>query len=381
MKRAPVKPKEIEKEKLESVELKPSKPVKRDIPREQLENVQLRRVSIDKNVQELRQEEVDDLTKHTEDISIMEITKKIDQLTKKDIETSKQFRDTRQDTDETTLLKLDKRTEEEKTDLTRTKDEAVPWKRGPKSRDTSLDKRINTEDTSLLDISKREDVTTSTQETPIPWKRGPKSRDTSLDKRTDTDDKTVLDVQQDITEETPVTWKRGPRSRSRDLSIENKPEELIPWNQQGVKLRPSVRQPKQAQKETLETIELKPTKIVKKEVEHEILEQVDLKRVKVQMTEETEAIKTTQKALLTQSSDTVSSQTFQETEDTSLLDVQRRTEDEEFKRNTEEVLVPWKRGSRLKKPEEPISHIEDQTLLNVDQVSVDKFQFYTHKIK
>lgn len=369
LKRAPIKPKEIEKETLESVELKPSKTVKRDIPREQLESVQLRRVSIDKNVESLRQDEVEDRTKQTEDISILEITQQIDNLIRKDIETNKQFKDKRQDTEETNLLRLDKRTDEEETDFTKTKEESVPWKRGPKSRDTSLDKRTHTEDTTLLEVKKREDVSESTQGTPVPWKRGPKSRETSLDKRTHIEDKTICDVQQVTTEETqeaPVTWKRGPRSRSRDLSAEKKHEELIPWNQEGVKLRPSVRQPKQLEKETLETIELKPTKIIKKEVVKETIDQVDLKRFKTQKTQEPEVIDTSQKTIEDIEITNLDKQVFQETVDTSLLDVRSRTEENELTKKSEEVPVLWKRGVKPKDASlDKQSHIEDASLLDV----------------
>lgn len=414
------KAKEIPKEKIgggEEVSLKPTKTEKREIPREQLEKVDLRRVSVDRAIQELREEEIVEHVKHEEDISIVEITKQMDELIRKDTERSKQFKETFVESDEASILRL--KTSEDETIL----EKGVPWKRGPKTRDTSLDKRQDLEDTTILEVNQIEQTTAT--EKAVPWKRGPKTRDTSLDKRQVTEETTLLDVQkaeeisQKTTEEA-VMWKRGPKAKieqTNEETVEEKPEEKpveqavpwkrgpkgprdtsvekpieekklekeepVPWTQQVSKLKPTVRQQKVVEKETIEQVELKRSKVVKQQTEKEQLEQVRLKPIPAVQSGVAEEIEDTQETIEIETAEQTKETKVKPTrvikvkkareevvsvEDSNLLAVEKSVEESQTidSEKTQEQPVMWQRGKK-KIEKQLVQQTEDATLLEVAQ--------------
>lgn len=157
--------------------------------------------------------------------------------------------------EDTTLLKVDKRQEIRQQQLI-TDEKAVMWKRGIKQPETAT----HVEDQTILAIEKDDEQEEQLREQPTPWIRGKK---TSKGDLLNVEDTTVLkldenqqETQQEITSETPVMWKRGPKPQevetqpTEEVIQQRRPsipkptrEEVRPWTEQQVKLKPPQRKP------------------------------------------------------------------------------------------------------------------------------------------
>ncbi|KAE8746082.1 hypothetical protein FOCC_FOCC007206, partial [Frankliniella occidentalis] len=200
-------------------------------------------------------------------------------------------------------------------------------------------------------------------------------------------------------------YKRRPRSRSRDLldetseaddtsmSLDLSLEDLldnrkgpIPWTEEPIQLKRTPREHKEIAKETLEQVHLKPSKIERKEITKEQLEHVDLKPAEKIVKEVPKPEQVVLKPIPKPSRDTnVDRQTlqpFSETEDASLLSLDRKVDVVEMKKprpdflemlnvqDSEHTDVPffWKRGGRVPDiVEVPQARGEDSTVRELER--------------
>ncbi|XP_062534345.1 titin-like [Armigeres subalbatus] len=237
--------------------------------------------------------------RHDEDISILEITQQVDELMRKETEKGVPWKRGKvtdeeqigkqqfQETDETTLLKVDQTVEDEtiekqKLELSVDQQSGVAWRRGKKTEPFK-----ETEDSARLKVDQTEEQQVQAQEQPVAWKRGPKKP--QIEQVVDTEETSRLTIdeteQQEViqsAEEQPVTWRRGPKKSTPEepKPEEQKPEEpqLPPW-MRGRKPGPKREIPKPPEPEKVEQIALKPTRRQKKEIPKESIEEVSLKPV------------------------------------------------------------------------------------------------------
>lgn len=362
LKRTELRRKIIEKEALEKVLLKASQIERKEIIRAQIiEHIDLKSVQKyfergnfanleeaqvameEELIQQYEEDTKIQHVKHEEDLSILELTKEIDALVRKDYEhksstvervTRKQLqheeqvaRSTFSAVEDTTILKLDRHDELEM-QLIRDKQIGVPWARGlRKGQQQNTHQPIShLEDSSMLSLNKSviEQVQHQEQEIPVGWARGPKSSEVVLQH---TDDSTILSTKEMVEtntiqqeqHETAVAWRRG-----------RKPHRDVPTNQTA---------------EITHTEDSSLLRVKEKEQEKVIHEE---KPVAWRRGER---------------NDQAQPQTVQHTEDTTILDVSCRETEET---TPAEVAVPWLRGQKKTKPE-LIRHTEDSSILDIEK--------------
>ncbi|ETN58767.1 novex-3 (titin isoform) [Anopheles darlingi] len=309
--------KTIEKEKIESVQLKPTQIQKPQLKREQLEKVDLKAVKreqqeiseqhmeemveaiisekattdqIDYNVQKLR---------HDEDISILEITRHVDELIRKDSlkeqgvtwrRGAKGGKQEFVETDDSARLKLEHEEntlELEKHQVTLDQTAGVGWRRGKRPEKPELQPFTQVEDTTISNIDRSEEREEKHEESrAVPWRRGPKPEAQSgqFTEREDTS-KLLLDQSEQIETkpiEQPVAWQSGAPKEQK--ATEQVPEEEVPDTQlppwmRGRKPGPKRELPKPPEPEKIPQVSLKPTPRQKKEIAKETIEEVSLKPV------------------------------------------------------------------------------------------------------
>ncbi|KAK3921145.1 Titin, partial [Frankliniella fusca] len=325
---APREKREIPKETLPGVSLKPTQIVSRPTSKESVEYVSLKPVSKDSRE-----------SGHPQNATLTEVERSILGFV---------------ETDDSNLLRYEQL---EETDTVKSKEIGVTWERGTKKQkrqtstemedssvlhgkreDTStkvlketaanlqrrekmdsLEKRSETDDSSFLSVDKKEEKEFGrSDEVPVMWQRGKKK--VSTVELLETEDSTFLSVgqQEKIVEkhpeEKPVMWQRGkkktetveePHKIAIDVPViegdakenaEKQPEkprpvserqpEPVPWNQQHVQLRKTTRERKELKKETIEEVALKPSKTIRHEIPKDRVEHVDLTPVQLQSMED-----------------------------------------------------------------------------------------------
>lgn len=250
LKKTPHVPREVPKEKLEEVELKPAKIEKKEIRRASLEPVGLKPVTKDITKEIKTEEKVTRREETGEEVYVEEEDSRFVKTSRKVDETVQRKDEPKPWTEEKVTLKKAKLDRKEipketiepvelksskivKKDIRRPSLEKVDLKPVPTTvgekitEGTVVDKSqyVEEEDTSLLDISRREEVT--------------KLRKEKIEK------------------------------------VEEKPEQPKPWTEEKVTLKKSKPVRKEIEKETLETVELKPSKIGKSPIRKPSLEKVD----------------------------------------------------------------------------------------------------------
>lgn len=367
LKRTELRRKIIEKEALEKVLLKASQIERKEIIRAQIiEQIDLK--SVQKyfergnfaNLEEaqvameeelIQQYEEDTKLKHVkheEDLSILELTKEIDALVRKDYEqkgnlvervSRKQLqtveqlgRSTFSAVEDMTILKLDRHDEMEM-QLIRDKQIGVPWARGLRK-----DQQQNThqpishlEDSSILSVKKSvlEQVEQQKQETPVGWERSPKSSSTSIQH---TNESTMLSLNETMTvdtnqiqqqqQETAVAWRRG-----------RKPTRDVPFTQ------------------TAEITHVEDSSVLKMEQKH-----------REKITQEEKPVAWRRGGRKAQPEP----QKIQHVEDSAILDVHKIEETKHA-----DVEVPWLRDQNKLKPE-LIQHTDDSSILDIENIQTEE---------
>lgn len=266
LKRTEIQRKIVEREELEIVLLKATQIERKQILREQFQKIDLRSVQQYFGKAELseilgiQEHELERLEKvqNEEDITILELTRQIDELVKRDtakVEDRKYdqvvFKETITDVEDTIVLKLDEssisRTEamrreqlqhteesnilklnrsqeiEQRQIEQREQEVPVAWRRGRKPKEPIHAQEIqHIEDRNILTVDRSEKTETAQQEVAVPWRRGKQSqeKETSvelshledsnilqIDRRSQVETKQVEEVLQ----EQPVAWRRGGR--------------------------------------------------------------------------------------------------------------------------------------------------------------------------
>lgn len=407
LKRTPQIPRETPKEKLEEVELKPAKIEKKEIRRASLEAVDLKHVTKEVT-KDVRTEEkiarLEETTAETyveeEDSRFIKTTKKVDETVQQKKEETKPW------TEEKVTLKKAKPDRKEipretiepvelkpsrivKKDIEKPSLEKVDLKPVPATVTEKVSEEIisktdylEQEDTSMLDVSRTEEVRKIKKEKieekveqAKPWTEEKITLKKSKPIRKEVEKETIETVElkpskveklpirkpsvekvdlkpiptavtekvtEKITEKTEYleqedtslldVSKTEELKKLRKEKIEEKPEGPKPWTEEKVTLKKAKPMKKEVEKETLETVELKPSKIIKSEVRKESLETVDLKSVTKEITEKT--VKEVHKT------------DYVEQEDTTLLDVTKDTRVKKLRKesiSTEKVeqLKPW----------------------------------------
>lgn len=341
LKRTELRRKIIERAETEKVFLKASQIERREIIRAQLaEHIDLKSVQkyfergnfasmaeaqlamTEEILQEYEEQTNLQQLKHEEDMSILELTKEIDALVKKDLDipwaqqgqvttlekTRRTSRKASRDVKEvhnvqqeelvhkqtmsfiedTNILKLDKH-DQLNVQLIQQQQIGVPWARGMRQQQQQSQQSLShLNDTSILTVDRNQIDQIQQQEVPVSWRRSRQPEPVNKAQLSHTEDTTILSVKKSMEstqidqvqlDEKPVAWRRGPRQ----------PQEVA-------------------------------------QLSH--------------------------------------------IEDSTMLDV-RQTESEEIQ--VEEVPVAWRRGG--KKPVVvPVQHLEDTAILQVEQSQVDDVQ-------
>lgn len=275
LKRTELRRKIIERAETEKVFLKASQIERREIIRAQLaEHIDLKSVQkyfergnfasmaeaqlamTEEILQEYEEQTNLQQLKHEEDMSILELTKEIDALVKKDLDipwaqqgqvttlekTRRTSRKASRDVKEvhkvqqeehihkqtmsfiedTNILKLDKHNQLD-VQLIQQQQIGVPWARGMRQQRGPQPEQVNkaqlshTEDTTILSVNKSMESTQIDQvqldEKPVAWRRGPRQPQ-EVAQLSHVEDSSMLDVRQTDTEEVqleevPVAWRRG----------------------------------------------------------------------------------------------------------------------------------------------------------------------------
>lgn len=304
--------------------------------------------------------------KHEEDMSILELTKEIDALVKKDydipwtqqgqvtsVEKSKRSsrkssRDQRssstvqqqqqqqqmqriQATEETTILRLDKH-DELNVQLIQQQQIGVPWARGVRQQlqQQSQQSLSHIEDSNIMSVDRHQmDQIEQQQEVAVAWRRGrqPQQPIVNQQQLQHTEDSTMLSIerndymqQQSQMEqmiEQPVAWRRGPKQ----------PQQL-----------------QHTEDSTMMSINQS--------------EYVDQSQTQIQMNEQPVAWRRGPKQ-------PQQVQQLQHLEDSNMLDIQRRQSEE-----LQEVPVAWKRGGRKPAPVQQIEQTQADEVQLQDEVAV-----------
>lgn len=309
--------------------------------------------------------------KHEEDMSILELTKEIDALVKKDydipwsqqgqvttVEKSKRTsrkssRDQRstvlqqdvqqmqriQATEETTILRLDKH-DELNVQLIQQQQIGVPWARGIRHQQQQLSQQSQShiEDSNVMSVNRHQmdEIQQQQQEVAVGWRRGrqPQQSVQSQQQLQHTEDSTMLSInrndyieqsqiEQMQMNEQPVAWRRGPK----------------PQPQQSQQLQ-----------HTEDSTMLSVNQVDRSQIEQ------------VQMNEQPVAWRRGPKPQPQQPQ-----QKLQHLEDSNMLDVQRLQSEE-----LQEVAVAWKRGGRKPVTAPVQQHVEDVAIMQVEQSQVDE---------
>ncbi len=251
LKKAQIKRKIIEHEQLETVFLKASQIERREIIREQLQKIDLKSVqkyfekanmtNILEEIQEsLLTGEIDDSKlqqlKQVEEISILELTRQIDELVKKDTHSRGEIKDqkiqrigkseeisfnqTLTNVDDTVVMRLDRQNVNDLRQIQQ-QEVAVPWERGRKRLvDRSRQAVSHTEQSTLLKLDQSLEVQSKRleqmeQEQPVAWRRGGRPQGGTL---SHVEDSNILNVNQSTSKvesqqiiEQAVAWRRGPK--------------------------------------------------------------------------------------------------------------------------------------------------------------------------
>lgn len=360
LKKSQIKRKIIEHEQLEKVFLKASQIERREIIREQLQKIDLKSVqkyfekanmtNILEQIQEsLLSGDIDDSKlqqlKQVEEISILELTRQIDELVKKDtisrgeikdqkvqkvqrIGKSEEivFKETETEVEDTIVLRLDRQDEVDLQQI-QPHEMAVPWERGRKKTvDRSRQAVSHTEQSTLLRLNQNLEVQTKRieqmeQEQAVAWRRGGRPQGGSM---SHIEDSTILNVDesrnimqtQEYVEQ-PVAWSRGPK----------KPEESsLSYIEDSTMLNVD-----------------QSMSVIQKE---QMIEQAVAWRRGPKKPEES---------------------TLSNIDDSTMLNVDQSSNLIQKEQMIEQP-VAWRRGP--KRPEQPaMSYIEDSTMLNIDQSS------------
>ncbi|XP_011704408.1 PREDICTED: titin [Wasmannia auropunctata] len=345
----------------EEVILKKTPKIIRDVMTEKLEEVELKPTKIEKK----------DIRRPSIEIQLKSVPKEKTKIITKEY-----------DSDDTTLLKTSRRldetiSKEEKHEKPRSEKQIILKKMKPKTKITSeLDiEKINfleQEDTSLLTISKDEEMKKSRKETPFaekverpkPWteekialkKAKPERKEISKETLETVSLKPSQIVKKDLVKSTldkadlkpilkeevkvisieevtqlDVTTDKKKRKASKDAdkTVIDKADEAKPWIEEKVILRKSKPIQKEIEKEMLETVELKSSKFIKPVPQKPNVEKIDLKPV----TKEKANIK-----------EIVKSAEYVEQEDTTLLQASTEIYDDiKLKPSTSEKLIRGKK--------------------------------------
>lgn len=390
LKRTELRRKIVEKAALEKVLLKASQIERKEIIRAQIvEHIDLKsvqkyfergnfanleeaQVAMEEELIQQYEEENINLQhiKHEEDLSILELTKEIDALVRKDYEqksqtlvqtervsrkqTANQIKSTQHlqqqqqqqqeqtshatftSVEDTTILKVDKRDELD-VQLIKDKQIGVPWARGMrKDQQRQTHQPVShIEDSTILSVDKLVMEEMHQQEVAVGWRRGPKPAGATL---AHVEDSTTLSVQKTSEtetevkqqqEETAVAWRRG-----------RQPKRSVPTSQ------------------TAEVTHVEDSSILK--VDESQREEVTFEETPVAWRR---GGRKEQPQL----------QTVQHIEDSTLLNVTASEETELLKSHEQEVAVPWLRGQKKRQPtEQTIQHTEDSSTLKLAQSETEQ---------
>lgn len=212
LKRTEIHRKIIEREELEKVLLKASHIERKQILREHIQKIDLRSVQQYFGRAELseilgiQEHELEHLEKvqHEEDLTILELTRQIDELTKRDtkqkakIENTKQdqvvFKETITDVEDTIVLKLDKNEFDVK-----------------RIEDIQRENLQHLEDSNILKLDRSQEIEQKQmkQEIPVNWRRDRKQKQTASSHVTRHSDDTNILLAEEILKEEAVQWRRG----------------------------------------------------------------------------------------------------------------------------------------------------------------------------
>lgn len=341
LKRTELRRKIVERAELETVLLKASQIERKEIIRAQIvEHVDLKRVqqlfergnyanmqeahlAVEEELIQKFEDETQQLQqlKHEEDLSILELTKEIDALVKKDYEQKTQthkavktervsrkfsldqvqlrqqqheqeellLKQTLSALEDSSMLRLDLHDQTIGVQLLQERQIGVPWARGLKQQQTQQVNVSHLEDSSILSLAQSEAERRQTLEKAVPWKRGPKPSQPTTAQLQHVEDSNILRVDE--------------RSRIEQSQLEQH-EQPVAWRRGRQPAQPAVAQTTHV-------------------------------------------------------------------EDSNILDV-RQTEAQEFAFN--ETPVAWKRGPKPQQPKpqtQPIQHIEDTTILDLDKSTTE----------
>lgn len=273
LKRTELRRKIIERAETEKVFLKASQIERREIIRAQLaEHIDLKSVQkyfergnfasmaeaqlamTEEILQEYEEQTNLQQLKHEEDMSILELTKEIDALVKKDLDipwaqqgqvttlektqrTSrkaardvKEVHQVRQEElihkqtmsfiEDTNILKLDKHDQLD-VQLIKQQQIGVPWARGMRQQQQQSQQSLShLEDSSILSVDRNQIDQIQQNEVPVSWRRGRQPEQINKAQLSHTEDTTILSVNKSMEssqidqvqlDEKPVAWRRGPR--------------------------------------------------------------------------------------------------------------------------------------------------------------------------
>lgn len=271
LKRTELRRKIIERAETEKVFLKASQIERREIIRAQLaEHIDLKSVQkyfergnfasmaeaqlamTEEILQEYEEQTNLQQLKHEEDMSILELTKEIDALVKKDMDipwaqqgqvTTLEKRTSRKASrdvkevhqiqqeelihkqtmsfiEDTNILKLDKH-DQLNVQLIQQQQIGVPWARGIRQQQQQSQQSLShLEDSTILSVDRNQIDQIQQQEVPVSWRRGRQPEQVNKAQLSHTEDTNILSVNQSIEstkidqvhlDEKPVAWRRGPR--------------------------------------------------------------------------------------------------------------------------------------------------------------------------
>lgn len=300
--------KEVSKEKIEDIQLKPSKPQQREIPKQELEHVDLKSFS---KTKESVTESVDNLVldkqTFTTDVSTLKLQQEDEAVIAKGWRKKKEKRATEETqttttdkiqsstqkqihTEDTTLLDISETEREDTTKSAQLKD----WRKQRKEEDKTilkvtdkeitiekkptdkyLTKQVDTEDKTILQVSEKEnDDVTKIAETKD-WRK----RRTQKTTKSDVEDVTTLQVEekQIADDRQPTVPKVLQKPRKETIPA---PEEVVPWNKEEIKLRKTPKIHKEITSEKLEEVTLKSPKRDDKDILK--VEEVDTSKISEQ---------------------------------------------------------------------------------------------------
>lgn len=275
-------------------------------------------------------------------------------------------------TDDSTLIRVAEKETTETTERTTTKD----WRKSrktvqkPEKPTTAEQKQI--EDTTLLTIEQREDKDVQDSLTTKDWRKARKPSE----KLEETIVEQLPQVPDTGTEDTkgilPTSAKQTPQKLTDKPQQPTKIEEPIPWNQQEIKLKSTVRDKKEIVTEKIEEVQLKPIKKFEKEtvLEQSQIEDTTLLRIdekqKEDFTDETavRAWRKPQKPI---------EDSKQPIEQTQINDVIQTEENIEEDNKIEVVKKTWRKPRKPSdKPEQTVvveqKQVDETTLLNTAQL-------------